>query len=432
MTSQRRVAITGLGVIGSVGIGRDAFWSALMAGRSGIRPVGAFDASALPVRIAGEAPDFNPRDHIRQRKALKVMARDIQLAAACAAQAADDAGLAAGAEPPDRIGVTLGAGLICSTLDELGPTAAAAVADDGHVDLAAWGRDGLDLLFPLWLLKYLPNMLASHITIFHDAQGPSNSMTTGEAAGIHAIGESYRTIARGDADAMLAGAAESKINPVSMVRYCLLDLATTTYNDSPERASRPFDAGRDGLVPAEGGGILVLEELEQARRRGAAVYAEVTGYGATADTDVGTSVSASGDRQAAAIRAALADAGLAPGDIDHVQAQGVGTVAADLAEARAIREVFDTGAGGVPVSAVTCLTGHPAAGAGGMAAAVAALSVANAGIPGHVNYTEPDPECGLQSMVTESEERPVQRVLVNTFSLVGQNAALVVERVRDE
>jgi len=427
VTPPRAVAITGLGVLGSVGIGREAFWSALLSGESGVRPVSCFDASALPSRVAGEVPDFRPRDHIKQRKALKVMARDIQLAAAAAAQAIDDARLQDGNLDPERFGVTLGAGLICSTLDELGATVEAALTDDGRINMAAWGREGMDRLFPLWLLKYLPNMLASHITIFHDAQGPSNSIITGEAAGTHAIGESFRTIARGDADVMLAGSAESKVNPLSMARYCLLGLASTRYTDTPARACRPFEADRDGLVAAEGAGVVLLEEAEHARRRGAHIYAQLTGYGATCDTDAGLEVGPSGDRQPQAIRAALDDAGLEPGDIDHVHAQGVGTAVADAAEARALREVFETGRDGVPISAVKCLTGHQAAGAGGVAAVVAALSVSDGAIPGHVNYERPDPDCGLESVVRVTVRRPVRRVLVNTFSLVGQNAALVLE-----
>ena len=316
-------------------------------------------------------------------------------------------------------------------LEELGPTVEASLTDDGRIDMAAWGRAGMDLLFPLWLLKYLPNMLASHVTIFHDAQGPSNSMITGEAAGAQAIGEAFRTIARGDADVMLAGSAESKVNPLSMARYCLLGLASTGNNDAPERASRPFDADRDGLVPAEGAGVLVLEDLERARARGTRVYAVVTGYGFTCDSDAGIEVVPSGDRQAAAIRAALEEAGVEPAEVDHVLAQGVGAPETDLAEARALREVFDTGPGGVPISATKCLTGHAAAAASGISVALAALSVHDGAIPGHVNYERPDPDCGLDSMVTTTIRRPVRRALVNTFSLAGQNAVLVLEMPRD-
>jgi 3-oxoacyl-[acyl-carrier-protein] synthase II len=426
-----RVGITGLGVLGAVGIGRRAFWEALLAGRSGVRPVESFDASALPSRIAGEIPDFDPKAHVAQRKALKVMARDIQLAAACAAQAVADAGLDARPPDPERFGVTLGAGLICSCLDELGPSCERSRTVDGRVDFAAWGREGLGQLFPLWLLKYLPNMLASHVTIFHNAQGPSNSITTGEASGVHAIGEAYHTILRGAADVMLAGGAESKVNPMSMLRYCQLGLASTHANDTPERACRPFDLNRDGLAAAEGGGVVVLEALEAARARGARVYAEVTGCGLSCDTDGGLAVGPSGDRQAAAIRAALDEAGLDAADVDHVHAQGVGTVAADLAESRALRTVFDTGPGGVPISATKGLTGHAAAGAGAMGVVTAALAVAEGAIPGHASLEHPDPACGLESLVTATLRRPVRRTLVNTFSLVGQNAVLIVEQVRE-
>src|SRR5262249_29522717 len=329
----RRAVFTGIGVLTSIGQSPDDFWSALASRRSGITAISSFDASRLPVRIAGEIRDFDAREYVekKDRKSLKVMARTIQLAVAAAQRALLDSGVDRGALDPDRFGVEFGASLIASELGELGPAAQRSVNGSAdHVDLERWGTEGLANMPPLWMLKYLPNMLACHVAIMHDARGPNNSITESDVASLLSIGEAFRILRRDQADLFLTGSGESKLNPLSLARQCLFqDLSKR--NSEPARASRPFDLKRDGMVIGEGAGILVLEDLDHARRRGARIYAELASFGSAFDRN------RTGAGIAAAIRAALADAGIAPADIDHINAHGVSSEEGDAWEARGIR-----------------------------------------------------------------------------------------------
>src|SRR5947209_13039380 len=277
----RRVVVTGIGIISPLGIGTKAHWDALLSGKSGIRRIGAFDPSGFPAQIAGEVPAYKVNDYIPKsyRKAAKVMARDIELAVVAADDAFKDAGIQSKAytETPslisERFGCNIGAGLINCELNEL--TGAMHVARDGNrLDLHKWGRGGMASLTPLWLLKYLPNMLACHVTIIHQLKGPSNTITCADASSHLAIGEAFRTIQRGNADLAICGGAESKLNPMGMLRQTLLKRLTETHNESAADAVRPFDADADGTVVGEGGGLLILEEIEHAHQRGAKIYAE--------------------------------------------------------------------------------------------------------------------------------------------------------------
>src|SRR5579864_708003 len=286
----RRVVITGIGVICPIGIGAKVFWQNLLAGQVGVRRIASFDPSGLPSQIGGEVPPFKIGDFVPKsyRKATKVMARDIELAVIAADDAFKDAGLKTRAytDSPTidsaRFGCNIGVGLISADLNEL--TAAMHVARDGNrLDLQRWGRDGMNQLTPLWLLKYLPNMLACHVTIIHELKGPSNTITCAEASSHLAIGEAFRTIQRGDADCAICGGAETKVVPMSLVRQILLRRVTESHNDSPESAVRPFDAEASGTAVAEGGGLLILEEYEHAKKRGARIYAELVGFGASHD-----------------------------------------------------------------------------------------------------------------------------------------------------
>src|SRR5262245_20972628 len=301
--SSRRAVLTGLGVVSSIGTDPASFWDALKSGRSGIRPIRTFDVSSLPVRFAGEIPDFDAKNYVekKDRKALNKMARTIQLAVAAAQRALEDGAVDKTKLDPDRFGVEFGAGLIATELPELVDAALVSVnCQPGSVDLEKWGGPGLEAIQPLWMLKYLPNMPACHVSILHDARGPNNSITESDVASLLAMGEAYRILARDQADFFLVGGAESKLNPLSLVRQCLFE-SLSHRNDAPEKACRPFDRGRDGLVLGEGACVLVLEDLEHARKRGARIYAEVVGFGAAFDRGK------TGDGIARAISAALKD-----------------------------------------------------------------------------------------------------------------------------
>jgi 3-oxoacyl-[acyl-carrier-protein] synthase II len=423
-TSSRRAVITGIGVISPIGLDAGAYWRSLLEGRSGIRPIQAFDSSGLPTRIAGEVPGFDARLFVekKQAKGLRVMARTIQLAVAGAQRALEDGRVDKSKLDPTRFGVEFGAGLIATELPDLADAAlVSANCQPGRVDLEKWGEVGIPAIQPLWMLKYLPNMLACHISILHDAQGPNNSITENDVAGLLAMGEAYRILARDHADFFLVGGAESKINPLSMVRQCLFEHLSRK-NEAPERACRPFDRARDGLVLGEGSGVFVMEELEHARRRGARIYAEVVGFGAAFDRKL------TGEGLARAIRAALAEAGVGPEDIDHVNAHGLATRDSDAWEARGLQEFFGACREPVPVFAAKSYLGN--LGAGGSTAELAAslLALAHGCLPPTLNYEEPDPACPVA--VVAGAPRAVTRphVLKISFTQMGQCAAMVLRQ----
>ncbi len=281
----RRVVITGLGVVAPNGIGKDAFWAACVAGRSGVGPIRSFDASAHPVNVAAEVPDFDISPYVPgpHRKSVKIMGRAARFGVAAAGLAVNDCGLDLQREDPERIAVVMGTGLIPIDLPEVAPMLAdACKGDDGQMKCDRLGRQGSGALFPLWLLKYLPNMIAAHISLVHGAQGPNNTLTTACAAGTQAVGEAFRLIARGDADLALAGGADSRMDPLLLLAYSALG-ALSSARRSPELVSRPFDGNRDGFVLGEGAGVLMLEELDRAKKRGATIYAEVLGLGSSFD-----------------------------------------------------------------------------------------------------------------------------------------------------
>ncbi len=423
----RRVVITGIGIISPIGLDAASYWRSLQDGRSGIRPIQSFDASGLPVRIAGEIPHFNAKDFLEKenRKSLRVMARTIQFAVAGAQRALDDGKVDKSKLDPTRFGVEFGAGLIATELNDLAEAACvSANCQPGHVDLEKWGDQGIPLIQPLWMLKYLPNMLACHVSILHDARGPNNSITASDVAGLLALGEAYRILRRDQADFFLAGGAESKINPLSMVRQCLFEHLSRR-NDEPAKACRPFDRSRDGLVLGEGAGVFVVEDLEHARRRGGRIYAEIVGFGAAFDPGL------RGDGLARAVRAALAEAGIGPNDIDHVNAHGLSTPQSDAWEARGLYEVFGSCSPPPPVLAVKSYIGN--LGAGGSTAELAAsvLAMNDGRVPPTLNYEQADPDCPLS--VLSGEPRPMTRpyVVKVSFTQMGQCAAMVVRQWAD-
>jgi 3-oxoacyl-[acyl-carrier-protein] synthase II len=422
-TPRRRAVLTGIGILNPLGLTPAAFWEALRAGHSGIRPIRSFDASGLPTRIGGEVADFDAKKYVakEQRKGLKAMARGIQLAVAAAQLALDDANVRPGQLEPSRFGVEFGSGLIATELDELAPAALVSTnCQPGVVDLEKWGEQGLENIPPLWMLKYLPNMLACHVSILHNAQGPNNTVTQSDVSGLLALGEAFRILKRDQADFFLVGGAESKLNPLSMVRQCLFGQLTRR-NEPPEKASRPFDRGRDGLVVAEGAAVLCLEELGHARRRGATIYAEVVGFGAAFDRGH------TGRGLARAIRAALGDAGIAPEDVDHVNAHGLSGAEADAWEARGLAEVFGGLGRPVPVFAAKSYFGNLGAGSATSELAASLLALRHGQVPATLNYEEPDPACPV---AVQREPRAVGRpyVLKVGFTEMGQCGAAVCRR----
>ena len=421
----RRVVITGMGVIAPLGIGLEPFWENLVAGKSAVGPITFFEMGKFSVRIAAEIKNFDPKAHIKQRKSLKVMARDIQLAVACASMAMEDGGLEQpGKVNPRRIGTSLGAGLIASDINELGVAIVHSRDGQQQFDIRKFGKEGLEHLFPLWLLKYLPNMLACHVSIMYDLQGPNNTITTACAASSQAIGEGFRVIRRGDADMMVCGGSDSKINPLSMLRYYLLKVLSTR-NDDPARASRPFDRDRDGMVVGEGAGIMILEELEHAKKRGAKIYAELAGFCSTCDGRLAGTAGSDGSARDIAMKGALEDAQIGPAEVSYICAHATGTKYNDRMEAAAIRRAF--GAVQAPVTSLKSSMGQMGAGAGAVEAVAAVMSTMRNVVPPTLNCENLDPECSLP-VVRTPEQRPVQNVLCNVSSFAGQNASLVIRK----
>lgn len=428
--SERRVVITGLGFITPLGDSPDRLWSALAEGQGAVRRLEAFPVEGLPNDVGAEIRDFDflksyalPKFRRALAKSRKYMARDIQLAVAAAQLAMTDAGLAEGGYDPTRIGIDLGAGLISSELDELAPAIAQATAGSGNFDFQVWGRESIGVIEPIWLLKYLPNMLACHISILMDCQGPSNSITEADAASNLAIAEAARIIARGKADLMITGGADSKIHPLSLVRLALAGNMSGWKGD-PRGACRPFDIGRDGTVPGEGAGILILEEREHALRRGVRIHGEILGAGAGTDAMPRGGLDPQGAGTRIAIAAALREAGVDPGEIGHVNAHGSGSKVGDLAEARAFHDVF--GAGVPPVTALKGHIGNLVSGCGAVELIASLIGVNRGAIPSVLNCDQPDPDCGLDIVV--GGPRPTRNpTFVNTnLTHNGQAAALVV------
>ena len=431
---QRRVVITGIGVISPIGIGSKAFWENLLAGKIGVRRVQMFDASGLPSQIAGEVPAYKIGDYVPKsyRKATKVMARDIELAVIAADDAFKDAGLQSKAytEAPTinsrRFGCNIGAGLISVDLNEL-TTAMNAARDGNKLDLKRWGHEGMGQLTPLWLLKYLPNMLACHVTIIHELKGPSNTITCADASSHLAIGEAFRTIQRGDADLAICGGAETKVVPMNLMRQILLRRVTESHNDSPEQAVRPFDAEATGTAVGEGGGLFILEEFEHARQRSARIYAELVGFGASQDTYSVTEPDPSGHSYSRAITKALADASVAPEDVDLLVPNGLGIPSHDRAELAGLKKAFGDALHTVVLAPIKAQTGNLAAGCG-VDAAAAVLSLYHGRIPAALNTTKPIDSVKL-NVRPEVRDADMNLAVSSIYSIGGQNAALVFRKL---
>ncbi len=442
--NQRRVVITGLGLVTPVGIGAEAVWNALVEKKSGVKRITAFDPSRFRSQVGGQIDALSMGNYVPKayRKSTKVMARDIEIAVAAAYEAVRDAGLntkcmlergeATGPAniEPTRFGANIGAGLICADLNELAGALATSADDQGNFDIRKWGREGMNNLTPLWLLKFLPNMLSCHVTIVHDAQAPSNTITCAEASSHLAIGEAFRTIARGAADVCICGGAESKLNPMGLMRQELLKRLSTRGNEQPEKACRPFDADRDGTVISEGGGLIILEELEHARRRGARIYAELAGFGASTNSHSWSEPHPQGQGVALAIRKALQDAQLPPDAVDLVATFGTGVPAHDVSEARGIRAALGDRAGRAPALAIKGSIGNNGAGSGAIDLAVAALCMKHNMVPPAVNLERLDPHCELRVVAGDPIDARIGAAVSVAYALGGgQNAALALKRL---
>ncbi|MBS3734956.1 MAG: hypothetical protein KGY99_08510 [Phycisphaerae bacterium] len=431
----RRAVITGVGVVTPVGVGVQAFADALESGRSAVRDISLFDASGFPCRIGGELESFSARKFVPKsyRKSVKVMARDIEIAVAAADLAFRDAGLTTRGIDPDnvdvdckRLGCNIGAGLICTDLSELGAAVNTAVVD-GTFDLRQWGEHGLDNLTPLWLLKYLPNMLACHVTIIHGCEGSSNNITCGDASAHLGVGESAGWIARGAVDAVVAGGAESKLNPMGVLRQSLLHRLRTDANDAPADACRPFDADAGGTVIGEGGGLLILEAAERAQQRGAAPYAELAGFGAACDPQGIAATRPNVGSLDLAVSKAMADADVGPDDVDAIFCQGSGVPGEDRLEAQAWAAALGDAAERVPACALTGAIGTLFAGAGGAALAAAAVAMKRNMVPGTVNFSRPAEGVTL-NLSRQGRSAELNCIVTAAYSIGGQSAACVLKR----
>lgn len=410
---RKRVVVTGLGAITPLGSDVHTFWSALLAGQSGVGPITAYDASGQEVRIAAEVKGFQP-EGLLGRKDAKRMDRFAQFAAAAADQAIADAGLSfpAGTDTR-RVGVIVGTGI--GGLNTL--------LENAEIMRERGPRRVSALMIPM----IMPNAAAGHIAIRYGLHGMASSLASACATGTNAIGEAAELIRRGGADVMICGAGESVVHPLSLAALSNIG-ATSRRNDEPQRASRPFDADRDGFVLGEGAGILVLESLEHAQARGARIRAQVSGYGASSDAFHITAPDENGAGAALAMEAALGDAGLQPADIDYINAHGTSTLLNDRSETRAIHAVFGEHAGKVPVSSTKSMIGHLMGAAGAVEAIVCIMSLETGLIHPTINYETPDPECDLDYVPKQCREVWPQAVLSNSFGFGGHNATLIFQK----
>ena len=413
----RRVVITGLGTVNPLGTDTAAFWQRAKAGESGIGPITRFDASEFGARIAGEIPDFSDRDVLESRDARRM---DIfsRYAIVAAVQALDDAGLPPERLDPDRTGVLLGVGF--GGLDTL------------EAEFAHLFKRGPRGVHPLLVPKMISNIAAGHIAIRINARGPSYTVVSACASANDAIGEAYRWIKDGTTDVILGGGTEAPVTPLSVAGFSALKAVSTRYNDAPQQASRPFDGRRDGFVIGEGSGVLVLEELEHAKQRGARIYAELAGYGATCDANHLTAPHPQGRGAINAMRMALTTAGLQPGEVDYVNAHGTSTQLNDVTETTAIKEVFGDHAAELKVSSTKSMVGHLLGAAGAIEAITTALALHEQFFPPTINQEEPDPGCDLDYVANAGQPGPIRAAISNSFGFGGHNAVLAFRRFDDD
>jgi 3-oxoacyl-[acyl-carrier-protein] synthase II len=412
MVSNRRVVVTGIGLVSSLGIGTEANWTALTAGTSGVGRITKFDSSRFATRIASEVKAFDPLQFI-DKKDVKKMDVFIQYAIAAAQFAMDDASLTIAAEARPRVGVFIASGIGGFTTIER-----------EHKALLEGGPRKIS---PFFIPSAIINLAAGQVSIRFGAQGPNSATCTACSASAHAIGDAFEVIRRGDADVMIAGGSEAAITPMGIGGFGALR-ALSTRNDEPERASRPFDKDRDGFIVGEGAGVIILEELEGARQRGARVYAELVGYGMSADAYHITAPSEDGDGAYRVMRAALKSAGIEPASVAYINAHGTSTEHGDKIETLAIKRCFGEHATKLAVSSTKSMTGHLLGAAGGLEAGITTLAVYHQVVPPTINLDEADPECDLDYVANKKRAMPIDYALSNSFGFGGTNAALLFKK----
>ena len=427
VAGRRRVVITGMGCVTPLGLGVEPLWKNLMAGASGVGMTTVFDASRFPTKISAEVRNWDISDEGQDAARWRFCGRHTKFAAGAAIQAMKDAGLMQGLPAdPTRLGVYLGSGEGQQDFDSFTRMMNAAIAGD-VLDVAKFTKEGLETLHPLAEVEQEPNMPAGHLAGLFDAQGPNLNCLTACAASSQAIGEAAEIVRRGEADVMLSGGTHSMIHPFGVTGFNLLT-ALSTRNDEPARASRPFDNERDGFVLGEGAAMVVLEELEHAKRRGARIHGELIGYGSTADAYRITDTHPEGRGASSCIRLALADAGLGLHDIDYINAHGTSTSVNDRVETLAIKTVFGEHAYKIPVSSTKSMMGHLIAAAGATELIVCLLAIRDGMLPPTINYENPDPDCDLDYVPNKARAGKCDRALSNSFGFGGQNISLIVGR----
>ncbi len=408
---KRRVVVTGLGTVTPLGNDLEETWSALLQGRSGVSRITLFDPSEFTAQIAGEVKGFNPEDFVDRREARR-MDRFTQFAVASSLMAFKDSALQSDQVDPQRMGVIIGVGL--GGIETL------------HDQFKTYFDKGPGRISPFFVPMMIPDMAAGQVSILINAQGPNYATASACASGSHAIGEAFRIIQRGKADVMLCGGAEAGISPLALAGFCSAR-SLSLRNAEPEKASRPFDAGRDGFVMGEGAGILVLEDYEHARARGARIYAEVVGYGATGDAYHITAPDPDGLGATRAIQLAIADAGIQGNQVDYVNAHGTGTRLNDATETKAIKKALGD-VTKLAVSSTKSMTGHLLGAAGGVEGVFAVMAIYQAIIPPTINYEEVDPECDLDYVPEGARQRKIEYAISNSFGFGGHNAVIAFKR----
>jgi len=409
----RRIVITGMGVVTSLGFGIDPFWENILAGKSGVSRITSFDASKFTTRIAAEIRGFNPADYMERREA-KRMDRFVQFSVAATRMALANAGFIIDEQNACGVGVLIGSGIGgILTIEE---------------QFKVLLEQGPDRISPFFIPKLISDMASGQVSITFGAKGPNSTVVTACATGTHALGDAYQIIRRSDAEAMIAGGAEAAISPLGLGGFCAAR-ALSTRNDDPEGASRPFDATRDGFVMGEGAGVLILETLDSARQRGARIYAEIIGYGLSGDAYHITAPAPEGEGAARAMKMALRNARIKPEEVDYINAHGTSTIPNDRLETAAIKTVFGEHAYKVAISSTKSMTGHLLGAAGAVEAIICALAIRDQVVPPTINYHTPDPECDLDYTPNQARPRTINVAMSNSFGFGGHNATLILRKV---
>ncbi len=421
---KRRVVITGVGVINPLGNDVETMWAALQEGKSGVANTTIFDASRFPTRISSEIKNWQPEDSGLDPEQWRLRGRHSRFAGGAAIQAIRSSGVLDSISDPRKFGVYLGSGEGSQDFCSFAEMMVAAIRPDGTLDLNEFTRKGMEVLDPVMELEQEPSMPVGHLAALFNAQGPNANCLTACAASSQAVGEATEIIRRGEADVMLSGGTHSMIHPFGVTGFNLLT-ALSTSNEHPTRASRPFDKNRDGFVLGEGAAMVVLEELEHAKKRGAQIWGEIAGYGSTADAYRITDIHPEGRGAIGCMNAAIRDAGLNPEQIGYVNAHGTSTSVNDRVESRACREVFGAHAKKIPVSSTKSMMGHLIAAAGATELIVCLLAMRDGILPPTINYETPDPDCDLDYVPNHARQAKLDYALNNSFGFGGQNISLV-------